>query len=360
MLKNQFSAADTNHRAPYTKISFATQQSESTSADAAALTLSNIVLCTIGEAEGWGICIDALFIADMVKDINKNMKQGVKSNLRHNYENAGFQLGRIKNVRIDGDRVLGDLKCYASADKSPLAPGMATWLIELVAEDPEAMMMSIVVKIAYHYQKDEKGNHHKVWEYNTEGRWISPNYDMPIYIAYGSIESCDAVAEGALTEAMFSKTQSTETDFFTKLGNTLKTAFGIAKTDAATLPSVSDSNNMENQKPPMAPTAIEFADVQTQLTQLTAEKSALYTQLTAANAALAELTATAGNVTIERDALKSSVVERDATIAALTAEVALFKELPGAEHAGGNTDTTTGKVGFGKHHQALKTELGLK
>jgi hypothetical protein len=359
-------AADAAHHAPYKKISFATKQNNKTAADTASRTLSNIVLCEVGVAEGWGISIDAQFITDMVNDIKTNMPLGVKSNLRHNYENAGFQLGRITNIRIDGDRVLGDLKCYASADKSPLAPGMATWLTELVAEDPEAMMMSIVAEIAYSYQRDENGNEVPIWIEDEKGNWISPNYNMPIYVKYGCIESCDAVAEGALTDAMFSKNaNNAELDFFTKLSNSIKRAFSRGKKgpddeDTDFFPNMSapmppegvlsaatqnPNSTMENPTTPTAPTMVEFAVAQTKIAELTTE----------------------------RDTLSASVAERNTKITALKAEKVVFAtklanaeakitemgKLAAAAHTGGKTDTTSEVVSFGSEHDKLKVYLGL-
>lgn len=368
--KSAFSEADAAHHAPYTQISFATQQSSSTAADVSALTLSNVVLCSVGEAEGWGLSIDAKFVTDMVKDIKANMKKGVKSNLRHNSENAGFQLGRITNVRVDGDRVLGDLACYKSANISPLAPGMATWLVELVAEDPEAMMMSIKSDIAYCFQKDENGNEIRVWEYNADDIWISPNYEMPIYCAYGGIQSCDAVAGGALTEAMFSK-PSNQTGLLTQLTKTIKNALNFGKKDpedddtdffpkAPSVVAAKNTQDMKDNTEPTAPTAVEFAAVQTKVIELTTERDTLTASVAERDTKIVELSASVTAVTAERDTLTASVAERDTTIIALTAEVERLKLLPGDEHAGGDTDTTPTKPAFGKYHEQLKAERGLK
>lgn len=352
--KATFSAADAAHRAPYTKISFATQQNSKTAADTSARTLSNIILCSVGEAEGWGISIDVQFVTDMVNDINKNMKKGVKSNLRHNYENAGFQLGRITNVHLDGNNVVGDLKCYASADKSPLAPGMATWLVELVAEDPEAMMMSIVAVIAYCYQRDENGNEVKVWDYNEQGNWISPNYDMPIYCAYGSIESCDAVAEGALTEAMFSQQRHTEGSLFTQILAKVKRSLGIPGPDDVDADTSNRTQEFSNNE-------IEMTKEEMQ-EMLDAQASAIEVKFAAKTDELkAAFAVKEAELVSEKDALQLDITEKASLLAAAQAEVARLSELPADEHAGGDTNTTleASKKGFGKHHDALKVELGL-
>lgn len=342
-----FSAAEAAHYAPYTKISFAAQQNSKMAADTSALTLSNIILCSVGEAEGWGISIDVQFVTDMVADINKNMKKGVKSNLRHNRENAGFQLGRITNVRIDGDNVVGDLKCYASADKSPLAPGMATWLVELVAEDPEAMMMSIVANIAYSYQRDENGNQIKVWEENADGVWISPNYDMPIYCAYGGIESCDAVADGALTNAMFSQPQHTEGSFFSQILAKVKRSLGIAGPDEVDADTLNRTQEFSNNEIEMTKEEVQEM-LDNQVSAIEVKFSAKTDELKAAFVA-------------KEAELLAKAAETEQQLAAAQAEVARLTELPAADHAGGDTNTTieAAKKGFGKHHHALKVELGL-
>ena len=330
-----FSAADAAHSAPYTKISFAAQQNSKMAADTSALTLSNVILCSVGEATGW-----------------------VKSNLRHNRENAGFQLGRITNVRLDGDNVVGDLKCYASADKSPLAPGMATWLIELVAEDPEAMMMSIVSDVAYFYQRDENGNQIKVWEENSDGVWVSPNYEMPIYCAYGGIISCDAVAVGALTDAMFSQPQHTEGSFFSQILAKVKRSLGIAGPDEVDADTLNRTQEFSNNEIEMTKEEVQEM-LDNQASAIEVKFSAKADELKAAFAAKeAELVAKAAEKEAE---LLAKAAETEQQLAAAQAEVARLTELPAADHAGGDTNTTieAAKKGFGKHHHALKVELGL-
>lgn len=351
--KATFSAADAAHQAPYAKVSFATQQSSSTVADVTSRKLSNIVLCSVGEAEGWGISIDEKFIADMVKDIKANMKKGVKSNFRHNYENAGYQLGRINNVRIDGGSVYGDLTCYASADLSPLAPGMATWLIGLVAEDPEAMMMSIVANIAYFFQKDENGNEIKVWEYNADDRWVSPNYEMPIYCAYAGIESCDAVAEGALTEAMFSK-NTEDTDFLTKMVNVLKAAIGInqkqpdgiADDPLHAIQEFSKNNIDMTKEETQAMLDTTVAGIEAQFSKKVEE---LQTQFAAKTDALEA----------ENKKLEASLKDTETQLEAAKAEIKTLSASAADDHADGKKDTGKGKVSMGANHEWLKARYNL-
>ena len=215
------------------------------------------------------------------------------------------------------------------------------------------MMMSIRANIAYCFQKDENGNEIRVWEYNADDRWISPNYDMPIYCAYGGIESCDAVAEGALTEAMFSK-PATETDFMTKIVAALKAAIGITKKgpddiDGDTNHATQDfsNNDIEMTKEEMQ----EMLDAQASniQTQFSAKVDELQAQFAAKVTALEDEKATT-------EAATTDIAQQ---LEAAKAEVARLSLEAAADHSGGVTDTGKGKVSMGANHEWLKSKFDL-
>lgn len=327
--------------------------------------LNGCLLCAAGEAEGWGYSIEASFVTDLIA-FAKKLKNGVRCNLMHNYENTGYQLGKISNIRLDGDSARGDLSIYKAADKSPRAPGMGAWLLDLVQEDPEAAMMSVRVTIAYFYQKSEFGAEVKVWEYDDTDRWISPNYAMPIYAKFGSLESCDVVAEGALTDAMFSNTPTPhqEKHWFKDMLAQFSKALGLHKG-----PDDLDSDGKKTD-----PSVVEAPQATDDNTTLITEFSKSDTDMTkedfdALNARLDKLDAAVLKSDTEKDGLKKELdaakADADKLRDELTAAKDDIKKLDASAadtHADG--DKSTGKdakkVGFGKHHEDLKTYYGLK
>jgi regulator of replication initiation timing len=320
--------------------------------------LNNCLLCTVGEAEGWGINIEASFISDLVT-FAKTQKNGIKSNLMHNYENMGYQLGKITNIQIDGDSARGDLSIYKAADKSPRAPGMGEWLLDLIQEDPEAAMMSICVQLAYYYQKNDMGAEVKVWEYDPDNGWISPNSAMPIYAKFGSLESCDVVAEGALTEAMFSHTPITTTQqshWLKDFARTIQKLIGFHSG-----PDEID-DNIRKQAPPVNP-ILELSKSDTDMTK---EEAAEFSkQIDEKFLSFSKQLETAET---DNQDLKKELEAAKATNEKISLELATAKEdikkldaSAADTHADGQKDT--GKsvkiLGFGKNTDALKALYDL-
>ena len=167
--------------------------------------ITDVVMAQIGEAKGHGLHVDAEFIQAAASWFNENKPNGVKANWGHNWENIGRTVGKFHNIRATETQLLGDLHLYNAADASPELPNITNYIREMSAEDPEALMCSLVFTGDHYYQKTSSGQHIKVYYYDEEDNWISSNPELgEIYIAWSSGRSCDLVGDGALTESLFS------------------------------------------------------------------------------------------------------------------------------------------------------------
>lgn len=173
--------------------------------DLEAGTIDDVIIIEVGEAEGHGFNVEESFLEALVKYVRKDLGGRLQCNGGHQWDSLFFQLGRFDNVRLSDDRkkVIGNLSTYKAADKSPVIPGMATWVLEMAEEDPQSIMCSIKFKAAGFYQYDPKGN--KVY---IQDSWYGPVKqfkDKPCFAEFQKVYSCDIVDDGALTSSLFSE-----------------------------------------------------------------------------------------------------------------------------------------------------------
>ena len=84
-----------------------------------------------------------------VADFGNRPNKGIKARVTHpNMSNDGFgsHLGRWKNFRVDGDSVRADLHIADSAFDTPKGD-LASYVLDLAEEDPEAFGVSIATKL---------------------------------------------------------------------------------------------------------------------------------------------------------------------------------------------------------------------
>ena len=99
---------------------------------------------TRGEALGHGFWIDQEFLAQ-VADAPEG-KRGFKVRFTHpglSSDGMGKQLGRIVNLRLKGDQVVGDVEFTRASHKTPDG-NLADFVMTLAEDDPEAFATSIV------------------------------------------------------------------------------------------------------------------------------------------------------------------------------------------------------------------------
>ena len=107
--------------------------------------MSGVSLIAAGEALGHDMWIDYVTLSQVAEQAGQG-KHGIKSRFTHpsmSADGMGRHLGRIKDVRVEGDRVLGDLHFAKSAHSTPDG-NLAEYVMELAEEDPAAAGLSIV------------------------------------------------------------------------------------------------------------------------------------------------------------------------------------------------------------------------
>lgn len=169
------------------------------------LSIDDVILIEVGEAEGHGFSVEQEFLSDLVKYVKKELGGRLPSNMGHQWDALMFQLGRFDKLKLseDGKRVIAKMSLYEAADRSPAMPGMLSWFLEMAEKDPKSVMCSITFVASGFYQYDDKGN--KVFVQATW--WGGPKKqfeDKPVFAQFGKIYSCDIVAAGALTSTLFS------------------------------------------------------------------------------------------------------------------------------------------------------------
>lgn len=131
--------------------------------------LSGVSLIATGEALGHDMWIDEITLDQVAQYANQG-KHGVKSRFTHpsmSADGMGRHLGRIKNVRVDGYRVLGDLHFAQSAHATPEGD-LAEYVMTLAEEDPAAAGLSIV------FEHDQEAEQEFMAEH-TSNEFASPD-----------------------------------------------------------------------------------------------------------------------------------------------------------------------------------------
>ena len=122
---------------------------------------------------------------DQVVELGNQPNKGHRSRWTHSPESTGRHIGRVRNFRIDGDTVRGDLHIAKSAFNSPEG-NFGQYLEDLAVEDPEAIGLSMSVDLSD--------------EMFTESPGATP-------IRLAGIKTIDVVGEPALTDGLFNRNQ---------------------------------------------------------------------------------------------------------------------------------------------------------
>jgi len=147
-----------------------------------------------GEAMGHGVMIDETTL-EQVNDLGNTAKKGLKSRFGHpNMSHSAFGtfLGRSKDFRIDGDRVLADLYIDETAFNSPKG-NLGKYVLDLAESDPDAFGASVVIEMEEEYLIDEKGERKK----DEEGNPLLP------FARVKTLYASDIVDEPATGDSLF-------------------------------------------------------------------------------------------------------------------------------------------------------------
>lgn len=130
--------------------------------------LSNVALITHGEALGHDMWIDSAMLDQVAAG---GSQAGVKARFTHptmSSDGLGRTLGRVKSLRREGDKVLGDLHFYESAHATPEGD-LAEYVMMLATEDPTAAGLSIV------FDMDQEATEVHYDNFSVDGKFRSPD-----------------------------------------------------------------------------------------------------------------------------------------------------------------------------------------
>jgi hypothetical protein len=129
-------------------------------------------IITRGEALGHDLWVDADFLSDVTAAGNaKNF--GLKARFTHpglSSDGLGTYLGKVHNLRTEGDQVIGDLHFQESATKTPDG-NLAEYVMQLAEDAPEDFGISIV------FDHDAAASELHTLENTQGGRFVSPDED---------------------------------------------------------------------------------------------------------------------------------------------------------------------------------------
>lgn len=108
--------------------------------------IRGVSLAARGEALGHGMWLDEVTLSQIAELASRTGEAGLKCRFTHpgmSSDGMGRHLGRLHDVRHEGDKVLGDLHFSKSAHETPDGD-LAEYVMTLTEEDPAAAGLSIV------------------------------------------------------------------------------------------------------------------------------------------------------------------------------------------------------------------------
>jgi len=143
---------------------------------------------TEGEAKGHGVNLDSDFVQRVAEQGNAK-KHGLKARFGHPSMSStalGTFVGRFKNFRVVGTRVLADLFLSKTANPAP-SGDLYSYILNMAANEADMFGTSIVFKPGQRYQRNEMGE--KDYEL-SQG-------DSPIFIEIEELLANDIVDDPA-------------------------------------------------------------------------------------------------------------------------------------------------------------------
>lgn len=107
-----------------------------------------VSIATTGEAAGHRLLFDQVTLSQL-QQLGSSKATGIKSRFTHPdwfHDGLGKYLGRVRNFRMHGDKLIGDLFIGKSAHQSP-AGDIGSYVLNLAREDPTALGVSVVVDL---------------------------------------------------------------------------------------------------------------------------------------------------------------------------------------------------------------------
>jgi hypothetical protein len=134
---------------------------------------------------------------EKIVDLMRAERIGLKSRLGHptlSDDGVAKYLGRVKDGRLDGDRVRGDLHLDKTALDTPVGGGkpLGEYVMDRAESDPDAISSSLVLQAEKTYRLDERGRRQK----GDDGE------DLPPLWTPKQLHASDVVAEGAAVDGI--------------------------------------------------------------------------------------------------------------------------------------------------------------
>ena len=160
--------------------------------------IEGISVCTAGEAKGHGVHLDQTFI-ETVSEMGASRKQGLKARFGHPNMCStalGTFIGRFKNFRVVGNRVVADLFMSNEAKETPHG-NLYEYVLGMAENEPDMFGTSIVFTPGRTYQYDDDDTKIIVDE-------LSADPNKPMYVECSALHACDAVDDPAANDGLFS------------------------------------------------------------------------------------------------------------------------------------------------------------
>ncbi|MCH8968599.1 MAG: hypothetical protein IIA66_05720 [Planctomycetes bacterium] len=178
--------------------------------DSGAGLIRGIAVVTMGEALGHDMFLDGEFLDQTAAAMNVRGKAGIKSRFTHpdlSGDGLGTLLGRAKNGRVVGDRVIGDLHLAKSSRKTP-SGDLGGHVMDLAEESPDMFGTSIV------FRRDEDAEELFIERHqNRVGKFVSPdstNAENFPHARLAELRAVDAVDEPAANPGGMFTTRSSQ------------------------------------------------------------------------------------------------------------------------------------------------------
>ena len=123
--------------------------------------------------------------------LGKSQRAGLKVHFGHPKEDddgLGWFLGRSKNIRLDGDKVRGDLHLSTTSFDTPNG-NLGKHILDRVEEDPESLSSSMVLMAEKVFRFEKNGRA----QLDSEGRPLPPLWRPSSLIAVDVVDTGEAV-----------------------------------------------------------------------------------------------------------------------------------------------------------------------
>ncbi|MEL6143607.1 MAG: hypothetical protein AAFU67_18555, partial [Bacteroidota bacterium] len=177
--------------------------------------ISDVVMCETGPAKGHGYHLEQSFIDGLAAYSEKYYNDGslgLKARFGHpslSDTTMGSQMGYFRNIRVREHQVIANLHLLDSAELSPKAPQMRSWMLSMAKEAPEFVMSSIVFSGSGYYQYNPETSERVELDFNEYGQPVPAFENERIYVDFKEDKGAkwyytDLVEAGAATNSLFS------------------------------------------------------------------------------------------------------------------------------------------------------------